>query len=104
MGFLFLGLLNMFHILLWVMLSKRVVGVVGTRGKRGKMVKRGHWHARVTNWTASSSTRTDGRRERGRPTQMGQTSSRVGQPIWECMTPGRGISMCLLNCDFAFVT
>ena len=48
MGLLFLGLLNIFHILVGVMLSKRIVGVVGTRGKRGKVVKRRHWHARVT--------------------------------------------------------
>ena len=32
MGLLFLGLLRIFQVLLWVVLSKRVVGVVRTGG------------------------------------------------------------------------
>ena len=55
MGLLFLGLLRIFHVLLWMMLNKRVVGVVRTRGEGGQERR----HAMVTNWRAMSTTGTD---------------------------------------------
>ena len=92
MGLLFLWWLRIFHLLLWMMLGKRVVGVVRTMGEGGHEGR----HAVMTNWRARSPTRTRCGRERRWPTKMTQASSRVGQSIWECVTSGGTISIELI--------
>jgi len=94
MGLLFLGLLRIFQVLLWMMLSKRVVGVVRTRGEGGQKGR----HAMMTNWRARSTTRTDCGRERRWPTKVTQASSRVGQSVWECVTPEGRSCLSLNHC------
>ena len=78
MGLLFLRLLDIFHVLLRMMLSKRVMGVVRTSGQEGRQVMEG-WHAGMTNWRATrSGTRTGRGRKRRWPTNVTKPSTRVG--------------------------